>query len=152
MSILLEFIEYITNCISGNCFQDRCLANGILQKESLLKSNNGKLKLILQGNGNLEILCGNYSIWSSGTYGYNIDALHFNSEGKILILNKDKSVAKELVPLRQSTHSAEKLILQDDGNLVLYDYNSNPLWSTGTNGKCIESKTVILFIAFEFGS
>ena len=103
------------------------------------------MKLIFQENGNLEILCASYSIWSSGTYGYNIDTLHFNSEGKILILNKDKSVAKELVPFWQSTHGAEKMILQDDGNLVLYDYNSDPLWATGTNGKCIESKNVFLF-------
>ena len=108
------------------------------------------MKLILQENGNLEIFCGSYSIWSSGTYDYNIDALHFNSEGKILILNKDKSVAKELVPSHvfQQSHGAEKLILEDDGNLVLYDYNSDPLWATGTNGKCIESKNVILFEEF----
>ena len=103
------------------------------------------MKLIFQENGNLEILCGSYSIWSSGTYGYNIDALHFNSEGKILILNKDKSVAKQLVPFWKSTYGAEKLILQDDGNLVLYDYNSDPLWATGTNRKCVESENIILF-------
>lgn len=103
------------------------------------------MKLIFQENGNLEILCGSYSIWSSGTYGYNIDALHFNSEGKILIINKDKSVAKQLVPFWKSTYGAEKLILQDDGNLVLYDYNSDPLWATGTNGKCVESENIILF-------
>ena len=127
----------------------------MLQKGNLLKSNNGKLKLIFQENGNLEILCGSYSIWSSGAYGYNIDALHFNSEGKILILNKDKSVAKELVPFWKSTYGAEKLILQDDGNLVLYDYNSDPLWATGTKGKCIESKKwffVKSLVAFDFGN
>ena len=85
-------------------------------------------------------MCGSYSIWSNGTYGYNIDALHFNSCGKILILNKDKSVVKELVPLLQSTYCAEKLILQDDSNLALYGYNSDPFWDIGTNEKCIESK------------
>ena len=127
----------------------------MLQKGNLLKSNNGKLKLIFQENGNLEILCGSYSIWSSGTYGYNIDALHFNSEGKILIINKDKSVAKQLVPFWKSTYGAEKLILQDDGNLVLYDYNSDPLWATGTKGKCIESKKwffVKSLVALDFGN
>ena len=133
-------VKCIINCLLGDCFHDRCLVTGMLQKGNLLKSNNGKLKLIFQENGNLEILCGSYSIWSSGAYGYNIGALHFNSEGKILILNKDKSVAKELVPFWKSTYGAEKLILQDDGNLVLYDYNSDPLWATGTKGKCIESK------------
>ena len=103
------------------------------------------MKLIIQENGNLEILCGSYSIWSSGAYGYNIDALHFNSECKILILNKYKSVEKELAPLWQSACSPDKLISQDDGNLVLYDCNSDPLWATGTNGKCVESKNIILF-------
>ena len=112
----------------------------MLQKGNLLKPNNGKLKLIFQEKGNLEILCGRYSIWSSSTYDYNIDALHFNSDSKVLILNKGKSVAKELVTFLRFTYVAEKLILQDDGNLVLYDYNSNLLWDTGTNGKFIDIK------------
>ena len=103
------------------------------------------MKLIIQENDNLEIFCGSYSIWSSGAYGYNTDALHFNSECKILILNKYKSVAKELVPFWQSTCGADKLILQDDGNLVLYDCNSDTLLATGTNGKCVESKNIIFF-------
>ena len=106
------------------------------------------MKLIFQENDNLEILCGSYSIWSSGASGFNIDALYFNSEGKVLILNKDKSVAKELVPFWKSTYGAEKLILQHDGNLVLYDYNSDPLWATGTNGKGVESENIILFEEF----
>ena len=27
------------------------------------------------------------------------------------------------------------MILQDDGNLVVYDANKNPIWATGTNGQ-----------------
>ena len=85
------------------------------------KSNNRKLKLIFPKHGNLEILCRSYS-WSNGTYGYNIDVLHFNSKDQLLIL-----------------------ILQDERNLALYDYNSRPLWVTSTNGKFIETKNAIVF-------
>ena len=115
----------------------------MLKKGSFLKSSNGKLKLILQENGNLEILCGGYSIWSTNTNGFNIEELYFNREGKLAILNKDKSVAKNIVSDWDNTFGAEKLILQDDGNLVIYNHDNQPLWSTGTHGKCVTSKNVI---------
>ena len=102
------------------------------------------MKLIFQKHGNLEILCGCYS-WSSDTCAGNIDVLYFNSKGQLWILNKNKSVAKELMQFFQRTHGADKLILQDERNLALYDYNSHLLWVTSTNGKFIETKNAILF-------
>lgn len=119
--------------------------NGLLKKGNFLTSKNGKLKLILQEDGNLEILCGGHPIWSTNTYNFAIEELHFSKEGKLLIINKDKSIAKNIMSSSDNTNGAEKLILQDDGNLVLYDYNSDPLWATGTNGKCVESENIILF-------
>ena len=89
------------------------------------------MKLTFQKHGNLEILCGCYS-WSSDTCGYNIDVLHFNRKGQL-------SVAKEFVQFFQRTHGADKLILQNERNLALYDYNSHSLWVTSTNGKFIET-------------
>ena len=112
----------------------------MLKKGSFLKSSNGKLKLILQENGNLEILCGGYSVWSTNTNGFNTEELYFNREGKLAILNKDKSVAKNIMSDWDNTFGAEKLILQDDGNLVIYNRDNQPLWSTGTHGKCVTSK------------
>lgn len=35
-----------------------------------------------------------------------------------------------------------KLILQGDGNLVLYDSSNKPLWATGTNGKAVSRAVV----------
>ena len=96
------------------------------------------MKLIFQKHGNLEILCWCCS-WSSDTCGYNIDVLHFNSRSQLLILNKKKSVAKELVQFCQRTHGANKLILQDERNLALYNYDSPSLWVTRTNVKFIET-------------
>ena len=123
------------NCISGNCFHNRCFVNGLLQKGQLLESSNGKTKLIFQENDNLEILCGSYPIWSSGLSGPDIDVLYFNNEGKLVILNKDKSTAKNIMSSLDNTSGAEKPILQDDGNLVIYKNDNQPLRSTGTNEK-----------------
>ena len=117
----------------------------IITERTLLKSSNGKTKLIFQENGNLQILCGSYPIWSSGTSGPDIDALYFNNEGKLVILNKYKSTAKNIMSSLDNTNGAEKLILQDDSNLVIYDSDSQPLWSTGTNEKCITSKSKPVF-------
>ena len=138
-------ILFITNDGLGNCFHHRCLVKGLLKKGSFLTSKNGKLKLILQENGNLEILCGDYSIWSSKIYGTNIEELHFNSEGKLIIFNKDKSVAKRIMSPWDDTYGAEKLVLQDYGNLVIYNHYNRPLWSTGTNGECVTSKNETFF-------
>ena len=54
-----------------------------------------------------------------------------------MIYRKDKSIAKNLLTEFQSTVRAEKLILQDDGNLVLYNDANAAIWSTDTPGKCI---------------
>lgn len=100
------------------------------------------MKLILQHNGNLELLCGSQSIWSSNTYDISIDGLHFSSAGKLLIYRKDKSIVKNLLTVFQSTARAETLILQDDGNLVLYNDNNIGIWSTDTYGKCITGNNI----------
>ena len=134
------------NCISGNCFHNRCFLNGLLQKGKLSKSNKRKTKLIFQENGNLEILCGSYPIWSSGTSGPYIDALSFDNDGKLVILNKDKSTAKNIMSSSDNINGTEKLIVQDDGNLVIYNNDNQLLWSTGTNEKCITSKSKPLFL------
>ena len=44
-----------------------------------------------------------------------------------------------------NTNDAEKLILQYDGNLLIYNNDNQPLWSTATNRKCITSKNKPLF-------
>ena len=103
------------------------------------------MKLILQDDGNLEIMCGGYSVWSTNTYNYNIEELHFNREGKLVILNKDKSIAKNIMSSSDNTNGAEKLILQNDGNLAIYNNDNQPLWSTGTHGKCVSSKNATFF-------
>ena len=143
----LFIYSFIQNLIGvlGNCLEDRCYVNGLLKKGNFLTSKNGKLKLILQEDGNLEILCGGHSIWSTNTYNFAIEELHFSREGKLLILNKDKSIAKNIMSSSDNTNGAEKLILQDDGNLVIYNNDNQPLWSTGTHGKCVTSKNGTFF-------
>ena len=38
-----------------------------------------------------------------------------------------------------STSGAYRLVLQGDGNLVLYDGSGRPIWSSGTNGSSVQT-------------
>jgi len=94
-------------------------------------------KLILQDDGNLELLCiedNNKKIWETNTKGKNIDALYF-VKGGMALYETDKTVAWTAGTWRKDT-GPEKLVLQDDGNFVMYDKNGNVLWSSGTMGNC----------------
>ena len=47
----------------ARCNGDTYSRNGILEKGKYLESSNGKYRLKLKVNGNLEIFCGNISVW-----------------------------------------------------------------------------------------
>ena len=100
-------------------------------------SSNGYYELILQENGNLEITCATeIKIWESNTKGKNIDGLYFAKGGVALYQNEDtKGSAWSAGPWRRNT-GPEKLIMQDDGNLVMLDKDGNILWESGSTGKC----------------
>ena len=105
-----------------------------MRQEKSLQSSNGKYKLILQRYGNLELICETLGLlWSTNTINYNAEVLYFVKSGNVLVLRgKDNTTLWRA----QNSKTAETLILQDDGNLVLYDGNSKPVWSTGTHNKC----------------
>ena len=42
----------------------------------------------------------------------------------------------------RSANSRFTLVLQDDGNLVLYESDSQPVWATGTDGQAVSRATM----------
>ena len=88
-NVYLNFINVailnVTACIClGNCHGDTCTHMGVLKKGKYLRSNNGIFKLILQENGNLEILCKTKPIWSTRTITNKVDFLYFKQNGKLV--------------------------------------------------------------------
>lgn len=101
--------------------------------------NNDNVHLDWQSDGNLVLYRGSgisQPIWDSGTQGNGGYICWSNqnkgmvSLGELTIINK----ADTQVIWRSNTGGrGEWLYLQTDCNLVITDFNNNPIWSTGTN-------------------
>ena len=76
-------------------------------------------KLILQENGNLEILCKSRSILSTDTINDNIDFIYLKKDGKLVLYDKDETDV--CIWCENSVFEPQKVVLQNDGNLVLLD-------------------------------
>lgn len=102
----------------------------------------------LRENGNLEIFCGNISVWKSKTISDNVKFLYFDLHGTLVLYGKDGSI----VWSPGIGNNAEKLIMQDDGNAVIYKSNGQKVWATDTKDKCHSdegSKLTFYKIKFE---
>ena len=100
-----------------------------MKKGKFLQSKNGKYKLTLHTDGNLELSSGTAIIWSTGTK--NVDVkLYFQEEiggEELRLYGKNQKVVWKT----KGRGKATKLILQDDGNLVMYNTCDRPTWDTG---------------------
>jgi hypothetical protein len=101
---------------------------------------------VFQGDGNFVVYNGGVPLWSSGTYG-NASALLTLSASmpQLEISNPNGSILWTNVPQFQAGHfvlmqgasiaiGSSAMVMQSDGNLVLYSQTGQPLWSTMTYG------------------
>ena len=117
------------------CKKDRCFVNGILKIRKRLQSQNGDSTLILTYTGNLEIWCKKKKLWTTNTNDDNVDSLIFKDDGKIYLLAKDNHSRLEIGT--SLTNSRPHLMLvQNDGNLVIYDECGNRHWESKTGKLC----------------
>src|SRR4030042_784156 len=105
---------------AGNgVMQDTLGQNEKLKASEELKSENGKYKLVLQGDGNLVI--------------YNERGLAVWAKGRIKdsLPSGEKLLVDEFI---RSQNREYTLVLQGDGNLVAYDNQRKALWNSNTVG------------------
>ena len=136
------------------------LMTGFRQVWSTSTVGNPDSKLIMQGDGNLVLYNKDMRpLWSSQTNGTLANSLSLKSDGTMTLdsstgnliwATPSKTVQRQtevvyprlpygglLLP-GQRLESADRtrmLYLQGDGNLVLYNKDMRPLWSSQTNGK-----------------
>ena len=125
----------------GNCKNDTCARNGLLITGKHLLSKNGKYRLDFQNSG-LHLSCGSKTIKK---YGFsNNEALYLDAEGLSLVLLNSllpifSGLYKSGIIWKAGTKGrANKLVLQDNGNLVLINECNETLWETETAGECPE--------------
>ena len=126
-------------CNLGNCKNDTCTRNGILIAGKYLQSGNGKYRLDFQNSG-LHLSCGSTTFKK---YGFsNNEALYLDAQGLSLVLLNTgyflrQIFYKSVTLWKAGTEGrANKLILQDNGNLVLINGCNKTVWETKTAGAC----------------
>lgn len=146
---------YLVRCFRksfflGNCYKNQCIRNGILSKGDILQSESGKYQLKLQTNGKLEIICEGYVIWSpiSGTDN-DVAVLYFKNDGSLGLYREDNS-SVWTPGIDTSTKHPQKLVLENDGRLVLSDNKSENIWDSNTADKCSRGKS-FLITKLQFG-
>ena len=124
---------------AGYCSGDRCAKPSATGSYANLKlgeqliSKNGKYDLRMQHDGNLVEYCnGNKPIWHSATYGKSVTGgLRFQSDSNLVIYDPNPIWASG------TYHSgATTLVVQNDGNIVMYTRDGTPVWHTDTCNKC----------------
>ena len=108
-----------------------------------LESKNRKYRLGFQNSG-LQLSCGTTTIWK---YGFSKnEALYFDPEGSTLVLlnaveryygSQPNYFYKSIAFWNASTGShANKLVLQNNGSLVLLDDYNKTMWEKNTTRAC----------------
>lgn len=97
-----------------------------------LVSQDGRFRLIMQGDGNLVIYSPYRAIWATMTNGIQSPRLDVQGDGNIVIYNSNN---KYFWASWTQGNGPSTLIMQNDGNLVLYNAQGRPIWNTYTGGR-----------------
>lgn len=105
--------------------------SGSLLRGSSIFSNDGRFQLTMQNDGNL-VLYGlqNRALWASGTFQTNADRAVMDPEGNFAVYDG----ATRLWSSNTHGNPGSALVVQDDGNVVIYSPGGTPIWATGTDG------------------
>ncbi|MDA3851947.1 MAG: hypothetical protein PF447_11855 [Spirochaetaceae bacterium] len=104
------------------------LMNGYNQV--LLVSENNRFTLVFQYDGNLVLYKDQIiPIWSSNSYNKPVEGFIFQADGNPSVYGGGQEFWSPYCPHQ----GGEKLVLQNDGNLVVYTQDLNPIWASGTS-------------------
>jgi hypothetical protein len=126
--------------ISIPIYQDTLIADEELQVEGTLKSQNGRYMLRLQADGNLVLtdLSNGSPIWNTLTYGNpNIKRAKLNLNGSFRLQSSDLKTTYWVSKLPNKPISQEdvaRLVLENDGRLVLYSIRDGTIWTNAIGG------------------
>ena len=107
----------------------------------MLQSESAKYQLKLQPNGKLEIICEGSVIWSplKDSDTDSVTRLYFKNESSLGVYLEDESLV--WAPgIGVSNKYFQKLVLENDGRLILYDNKSENVWESNSAGKCRKGK------------
>lgn len=112
------------------------MSNSLTQNQQLnvndmLKANNGRTHLVMQGDGNLVLYRDdtNRPLWASNTFGKPVTRAIMQGDGNFVGYDVN---GHAYWATGTNNHPGAHVVLQDDGNLVVYSTNNTPLWASNT--------------------
>src|SRR5438309_954464 len=98
---------------------DRLHATQQLSVNDQLVSNNGMVRLVMQGDGNLVLYTASFQpLWASHTWQKPVDHTIMQGDGNLVAYS---SAGVPYWATGTDGHPGAWVVLQDDGNLVVYD-------------------------------
>jgi hypothetical protein len=104
-----------------------------------LLSPNRRYRLVMQWDGNVVLYDDRAGrpIWASGTRGGQYSRFVLQTDGNLVVYDGTQPDWASGTGRAVEQFDSFELVLQDDGNVVLHDYDSDtfdsrPVWSTGT--------------------
>jgi hypothetical protein len=102
-----------------------------LYANDVISSDDGRFHLIYQGDGNLVLYDQGWRpLWDTGTWGTDPGYVEMQGDGNLVMVNASGGFVWDVGVT--AGHPGAWLIVQDDGNVVIYDGSSHPLWATNT--------------------
>ncbi|MFH9070390.1 NBR1-Ig-like domain-containing protein [Streptomyces alboflavus] len=110
---------------------DRLLASQRLDVGDELTSPNGRIRLVMQGDGNLVLhrTDDGVPLWASDTWQQPVTRAVMQHDGNFVLYSEEN---KPYWATDTDGNPGSWLVAQDDGNLVLYAESGAPLWASDT--------------------
>ncbi|WP_139491674.1 lectin [Brevibacillus dissolubilis] len=127
--LIIPFFLFAFSSSSFAAANENILRPGeFLWKYDALVSNNGKYALFI-ANGDLVLVSiDGRTLWHTGTAGTSTSGLYMTPDGDCQLIWFDTY----LFHTNTAGHPGAFLVVQDDGNLVVYTPEGVPLWNSGT--------------------
>ncbi|MBG6119016.1 MULTISPECIES: hypothetical protein [unclassified Sphingobium] len=123
-SYALDSAENRTNVLASD------EGRGLLPGGSFTSSD-GRFTFTMQADGNLVLRGPSGVLWHTGTYDTSGAFLAFQGDGKLVVYKGDGTGA---IWQSGSYSLCSRLIVQNDGNVVIYATSGQAIWATNTGG------------------
>ena len=102
-----------------------------LKPGQALQSCDGRFSVAMGNDGDVSVRMGANILASTGTTGSDAAVFGLEQNGNLVVRG---ALGKPLWRSNSPVASPARVLLQEDGNLVIYGLNG-PLWSSGTHGQ-----------------
>jgi hypothetical protein len=109
-----------------------------LQPGDYMESDNGRIKLVFQNDGNLVLThVSDGVIWAANCHGQGGNSFNIQRDGNAVVYNTAGPIwSTGTYQSNEAYWHKNRFVLQNDGNLVMYyegPPQHRPVWASGTN-------------------